>query len=86
MKLIGKIFKSILSFKDAPCLASLVKQGKQVFECKQALKTWENIWKLSGYCGLELLLLAFFAYELWQRLKSSDEGFDAFMKTGWNCG
>jgi len=38
MKLIGKIFKSTLSFKDAPCLGSLVKQGKQVFECKQAQK------------------------------------------------
>jgi len=50
---------------------------------------WQNLQVdpiLQGcYCGLELLLLAFFAYELWQRLKSSDEGFDAFMKTGWNC-
>ena len=63
-----------------------VEAMEAVFECKQALKKWETIWKLSGYCGLELLLLAFFAYELWQRLKSSDEGFDAFMKTGWNCG
>lgn len=37
------------------------------------------------YCGGQLLLLAFFSYELWQRLKSADEGIDAFMKTGWNC-
>ena len=57
-------------------------------KCLNASKRLKNgkIWKLSGYCGLELLLLAFFAYELWQRLKSFDEGFDAFMKTGWNCG
>ena len=85
MKLIGKIFKSTLSFKDAPCLGSSVKQGKQCLNASKRLKNG-NIWNLSGYCGLELLLLAFFAYELWQRLKSSDEGFDAFMKTGWNCG
>ena len=42
-----------------------------------------------GYCGVELVFLAFFSYELWQRHRSTVEGLDiidAFMKTGWNCG
>eukprot|EP00913_Durusdinium_trenchii_P035102 g32836.t1 len=40
------------------------------------------------YCGVELVFLAFFSYELWQRHRSTVEGLDiidAFMKTGWNC-